>query len=285
MNSSIRIVGALILISSVVSCKKDKEEATHSNTRLSKMTQWNLITPSKGIVTKKFIYDNKKRLVETITFTGDSVGGEIKNSLADTLKFFYNGSETNPYKTIGFGFIYTHTFALEAFHTYSNNGDLLQDSLPDRSNNTTTIRKYNYYTDKIMVQIQEKSGSNTTKTWDSILLADHNFKESYLSLLGSPGYFAGYKLKYDNKVNPLSKLNVASLFATFGLRGFAVILTPGYCRNNITEFTYGYSTGPGNYNLSGTVFFTYTYNDSGLPTECRFNDPNYNYTLKFEYTD
>lgn len=293
MNSSIRIVSALLLISSIISCKKNKDEATDSDSaRLSKMTQWNVATPSTDIITKQFIYDAQKRVVEMITFTGDSVGGEIKNRYSDTLKCFYNANETNPYKTIGFGLFYITTDGLEAFHSYSSSGELLEDSIPAPSRGLTRIRKYNYLTDKILVKIQEKSGSAVTTFQDSLLLADHNFNEIYLNPFSSTqSYVAGYKIKYDTKINPISKLNIASLFTTNVRSMFAAIMAPAYCKNNMTEFTFGNSTKPGDFTKQGTVYFNYTYSDDGLPTECRLNvvidinSTSNNYIIKYEYID
>jgi hypothetical protein len=153
------------------------------------------------------------------------------------------------------------------------------------------VRKYNYYTEKIMVQSLEKRNSSTYTTSDSLLLADHNFKESYLTFYGLTSQSAGYKISYDNKVNPFNKLNIASLFTTNFNVGFAAVMAPGYCKNNITEFTHGARDGAGNFTQHGTVYFTYTYNDGGLPTECRLKAVNniYNtndsYIIKYEYIE
>jgi hypothetical protein len=288
MNSSIRIVSALLLISSIISCKKNKDEANGSGSlRLSKIIQWNVATPSKGIITQEFIYDNQKRVVELATVTGDSVGGEIINSPYMNFKCFYNGSETNSYKTIGH-MDYDPTVT-EIFHTYSSSGEINQDSV-SISANSTMIRKYNYYTDKIIVQSQIINGSNTTTTYDSLLVVDHNFKETYITPYPFPSMSAGYKMIYDNKVNPFSKLNIASLFTTSWHVGFAAVLPHGFSKNNITEFKHG-SYNLGNFTQLGIVTFKYTYNDSDMPTECRLNVVDYknnlnnNYSLKFEYID
>jgi hypothetical protein len=288
MNSSIRIVSALVLISSIISCKKNKDEATDSGSpRLSKIIQWNVATPSKGIITQEFIYDDQKRVLELATVTGDSVGGEIVNGPYMNFECFYNGNETNPYKTIGH-MDYAPTVT-EIFHTYSSSGEILLDSVSISATNTM-IRKYNYYTDKIIVQSQIKSGSTITTTYDSLLIVDHNFKETYITPYAFPGMSAGYKMIYDNKVNPFSKLNIASLFTTSWHVGFAAVMPHGFNKNNITEFKYG-SYFLGNFTQLGIVTFKYIYNDNGMPTGSRLNVVDYknnlnnNYSIKFEYID
>src|SRR5688572_11587158 len=101
MNRMIRIACALILISSLISCKKDSDPDANK-TRLSKLISWSPFDPSKNIVITEFKYDDQKRVTEIARFYGDSVNGEIKRMVdIHNLKFFYNGNNKNPYKSTG----------------------------------------------------------------------------------------------------------------------------------------------------------------------------------------
>src|SRR5687767_3363645 len=118
MNLSIRFVGALALFSCFVSCKKDSDSNNPNQTRLSKLVQWNSAFPSNAIITTEFMYDDNKRVVEIATFSGDSVGKEIRSAKVRSLKFFYNGSDQNPFKTIGQMPYFSNNPAAEIFHKY-----------------------------------------------------------------------------------------------------------------------------------------------------------------------
>lgn len=280
MNRSIRIVSAIVLISGIISCKKNKDSNADSNkTRLSKMTQWNTAGPSKKILITEFIYDDQKRLTELASSYADSVGNGIQITSKDRrLQFFYNGNEKNPYKTFGALSYYPNiSFVQEIFHNYNNSGILVQDSLPTSSTNgTKTIRKYNYYTDKIIIDINDRK--------DSVLLANHNIKEYYnLSPYQVPNN--GYKITYDNKVNPISKLNVASVLTTSALYGFPSYLAPGYCKNNITGVTQGNVYNPGQFTATNQWNYTFTYNSNDLPETCTFTNVSGSYIIKFEYIE
>jgi len=285
MNRSIRIVSTLILISGIISCKKDSNSESNK-TRLSKLIQWNSANPAKNITTIEFAYDDQKRVVEISTFLGDSVGGEIKSAKNRSFKCYYNGKETNPYKTVGLISYYSSTTA-EHYHTYSSSGVLVVDSIPVPSGGTNQriIRKYNYLGDKIIVQSTEVSPYYTSSGKDSFLLSNNNIKEAY-TMYTYQSQYNGYKITSDNKINPISKLNIATLTTTGALFGFPGFLAPGYCKNNITEYTYGTSIGPGNFAATGVYYYSYTYNNANLPTECRFTNGNAStYTIKYQYID
>ena len=286
MNSRIRIVNALLLICSIVSCNKDKDEPIEPKSpRLSKMTQWKEQNPWKDILTKEYIYDSQQRVIEIVTTTGDSAGGAITNTYSESFKCYYNGNETNPYKTVGFGTFYVSSLGLEAYHFYNGDGRLIRDSIPVPSDNATRIAKYNYDTDKIVVQVQKKYRYSTTTALDSFLLADHNIKEAYLSYPAS-SYFIVYKFTYDNKVNPFNNLNLSSVNEINIRSGFDIIMSPGYCKNNLTEFTPSYSNGAGGFTPAVESYkINYTYDKNDLPIECRFKDVNYSYIIKYEYID
>lgn len=281
MNRSIHIVSFLVLVSGIISCKKNKDSnanADPNKTRISRMMQWNTGSPSKKILITEFVYDDQKRLTELASYYADSAGNDIKITSKDrSLQIFYNGNEKNPYKT--FGALWSNPnigMITEMYHSYNSSGALVQDSLPASSTNgIKTIRKYNYYTDKIIIGINDRK--------DSVVLADHNIKEYYFLNPYNTPY--GYKISYDNRINPISKLNVASLLTANALYGFPSYLAPGYCKNNIIEAAQGNVYTPGQFTATSQWFYTFAYNSNNLPETCNFTNVSGNYYIKFEYID
>jgi hypothetical protein len=282
-----RILITLVLVSGILSCNKHKDSDSNSNAnkfRLSKLIQWSSASPSKNIVTNEFVYDDQKRLVEIATFNGDSVNGEIKSAKFRSIKFFYNGTDKNPFKTIGAMSNLISIANAETFYSYNANGSLIRDSTPATSSYSGIVRNYIYSSDKIVIQSTNPSYAYD-KSKDSFIVANHNLVAGFLYITPYSTQANGYKLTYDNKVNPISKLNIASLTTVTGPFGFPSFLAPGYCQNNITEYTYGYSTGPGNFSGQTTYYYTYSYNESNLPVECRIYNNNANTTIKYYYID
>jgi hypothetical protein len=278
----IRIAIALALVSSIVSCKKDSEKKIDPNqTRLSKLVQYSSASPAKGIITTEFIYDDQQRIVEMATLSGDSVNNEIRSAKIRSLKFVYNGSEKNPSKTIGSMPYWTSPTA-EIYHKYNSNGGLVQDSM-SVSNNPPyyqrNLRNYIYTASKIIVsnEVRDNYGIQSI-TRDSFLVDNNNLTQAYYS-----SSYSGYMLKYDDKINPVTKLNIASLVTVSGINGFPSYLAPGYCKNNITEYTYGYSNGLGGFTGQNVYYYTYFYNANNLPEECRYYSNNTNYVVKYYY--
>ena len=280
----IRILIALVLVSGILSCNKHKDSNSKANEfRLSKLIQWSSASPSKNIVTNEFIYDDQKRLVEIATFNGDSVNGEIQSAKYRSIKFFYNGADKNPNKTTGSmsNFISVNT---ETYYSYNANGALIRDSIPATQSYPGIVRNYFYSSDKIVVQSKNPIYSYD-QSKDSFAVADHNLVTGFLYMSLYSTQASGYKMIYDNKVNPISKLNIASLTTVTGPIGFPSFLAPGFCKNNITEYTTGNSTGPGNFTSGNTYYYTYSYNENNLPVECRFYNNNGNTTIKYYYID
>lgn len=278
MITPIRIVSTLVLVLCIVSCKKDKDSGSNS-TRLSKMLIWSTGTPSKGIITYRFVYDDQKRVVEIETLSGDSVNKEIRSAKIRSLKFLYNGNELNPFKTIG-TLPYSTSPTAEIYHKYNSSGSLIQDSTPAQSSSGTIyLRNYSYNSVRFIISNEARDNWGSYMNGkDSIRILNNNLSEAYLST-----YTTGYKITYDDKTNPLSLLNIAPLFQSTSVIGFPTFLAPGSCKNNITEYTSGYSSGPGQYTPSNIYYFTYFYKGNTLPEECRYNGNGSNYTVKYEY--
>jgi hypothetical protein len=271
MNWSIRIVSTLVLASCMLSCKKDSDSKSNSNkTRLSKLVSWRTSTPSKNITTTDFIYDDQKRVVEIAFLQGDSVNGEIKSAKYRSLKFFYSGNDKSPYKTLG-GMSNISSSITEYYHSYNTTGSLVRDSTPATPPYTSTsIRRYSYSPDKIIVQNEYKDNYYTQIMKDSFRVANNNLVDMYINVNPYNSQTYGYKLIYDNKVNPISTLNIAAVTVVTGINGFPSFLAPGFCKNNVTEYTYGYSSSVGQFTGQNVYFFTYTYSDNKLPEECLY---------------
>lgn len=286
MNWPIRFSSTLVLVSFILACNKHKDSNANSNAnkfRLSKLIQWNSVSPSRNILTNEFIYDDQKRLVEIATSNGDSVNGEIKSAKFRSIKFFYNGTDKNPFKTIGaMSNLFSNANA-ETFYTYNANGSLIRDSTASAPSYAGIVRNYVYSSDKIVVQSRNPMYAYDNSK-DSFTVADHNLLTGFLYITPYSTQVNGYKLIYDNKLNPISNLNIAAL-AVIGPFGFPSFLAPGYCKNNITEYTYGTSTAPGNFTGSNTYYYTYSYNESNLPVECRYYNNNGNTVIKYYYID
>jgi hypothetical protein len=278
MNTPIRFVSTLVLVLCIVSCKKDKDSSSNS-TRLSKMLQWSTGTPSKGIITYQFIYDDQKRVVEIATLSGDSVNKEIRSAKIRSLKFLYNGNDQSPYKTIGM-LPYSSNPTAEIYHKYNSSGSLIQDSTPAQSSSSTIyLRNYSYNSVRFIINNEARdSWGSYVMARDSIRTLNNNLSEAYIGSLTS-----AYKLTYDDKTNPLSILNIAPLFQSTSIIGFPAYLAPGSCKNNITEYTSGYSNGPGQYTPNNIYYFTYFYKGNNLPEECRYSGNGGNYTVRYEY--
>jgi hypothetical protein len=286
MNLSIRIVSTLVLASCILSCKKDKDSNSNANkTRLSKLITWKTATPSQNITTTEFIYDDQKRVVEISFLSGDSVNGEIKSAKYRSLKYFYNGSDKNPYKALS-SVSNNYASNLENYYTFNSTGSLERDSAPPAPNYTTNvIKRYAYFTDKIIVQNETKDQYYTQKSKDSFKVANNNLVEMYVGVSPYGGQANGYKLFYDTKENPMSKLNIAAISVVSGISGFPSFMAPGFCKNNITEYNYGYSSAQGQFTAQSTYYYTYIYNDNNLPIECVFTSGNGNTLVKYYYIE
>lgn len=101
--------------------------------------------------------------------------------------------------------------------------------------------------------------------------------------IGEPAYY--YQLSYDDKINPLSKLNIATVKVAEGLRSFPDILAPGFCRNNIIAHTSGTVSYSGNRTEKEIQPYKFTYTKEGLPETCKINSQLDTYTFKYTYEE
>jgi hypothetical protein len=243
---------------------------------------WDATQPQKAIQIIDFKYDSLNRVTDIVYSSGDSVNGAIDSYIVRTNKCFYNGSETNPYKTIGFKLPIGYPSG-NVFHYYTNSGVLTADS-------TGTWRTYSGYykrelawsSDKIITTHNNTYSGFLQQTKDTMFIDGNNITGYNTTLTGNVDE---YKFKYDNKINPLSKLNIAAFTVVDGTDGIEGFAAPGYCRNNITE-TVKKSTRilvNGTSTSTTTTAFIYTYN-KGLPIE-RLVSANKSTITKYYYRE
>lgn len=254
------------------SCKKSKDDANDTgsgSTLVSKVMVWDAAQPKKAIRIIDFKYDSLNRVNEIIYSSGDSLNGAINSSIVHTSKCFYNGSETNPYKTTGFKLPLGYPVG-DVYHYYTNSGVLTADSTgPGRTYTGYYKRELAWSSDKIIATHNLYSGA-LKQTKDTMFIDGNNITGYNTTLTGN---IEEYQFKYDNKVNPLAKLNIAAFTVVDGTDGPDGFVAPGYCKNNITEtvkksikiLANGTSTS------TTTTTFTYTYNNKGLPIERLIN--------------
>lgn len=269
MNRLLNSLSVILFALCIFSCKKSKDDANDTasgSTLVSKVMVWNTAQPQKAIQIIDFKYDSLNRVTEIVYSSGDSVNGAINSYIVRTNKCFYNGTETNPYKTIGFKLPLGYPSG-DVYHYYTNSGILTADS-------TGTWRVYTGYykrefawsSDKIIATHNNTYSGFLRQTKDTMFIDGNNITGYNTTLTGD---IEEYKFKYDNKINPLAKLNIAAFTVVDGTDGIEGFVAPGYCKNNITETTKksikilvnGTST------TTTTTAFIYTYNNKGLPIE------------------
>jgi hypothetical protein len=84
-----------------------------------------------------------------------------------------------------------------------------------------------------------------------------------------------FEMTYDNKINPFTKLNIASLKLIEGGQTFdkGTYLSTGYCKNNMTQRV-SKDSDP-NVKSSATDNFQYAYNETNLPVYCKITSTYY----------
>jgi hypothetical protein len=267
MNRLLSSLSVILFALCIFSCKKSKDDGndTASGSTLSKVMVWDAAQPQKAIQIIDFKYDSLDRITEIVYSSGDSVNGAINSFIVHTSKCFYNGIETNPYKTTGFKLPLGYPVG-DVYHYYTNSGVLTADSTgPGRTYSGYYKRELAWSSDKIIATHKIYSGS-LRQTKDSMFIDGNNITGYNTTLAGN---IEEYTFKYDNKINPLAKLNIAAFTVVDGTDGIEGFVAPGYCKNNITETVKkAIKILPGGTSTSTTkTTSTYTYNNKGLPIE------------------
>ena len=238
----------------------------NNDTLLSKIVIWDSVDLSFSY-TREFIFDDQKRVTLFVTYNSDTNGVKLPGVKTDTsLQCFYNGNDKNAYRTIGW-MIFTH-FSAELFHFYNSNNQVIKDSITYSKGYGTRV--YTYAPDKLTTFDTQAPGFlPTTYSRDTFLITNNNItRASFSSAPGISGWDL-FNLTYDNKINPLNKLNIAPLKLIEGENAFdkGTCLSPGFCKNNMTQRISKYKDP--SVTSSATDNFQYTYNENDLPVYCK----------------
>jgi hypothetical protein len=259
---------ACISLVGFVSCQKDvtdelTQETNPADTLLSKILVYDTIHPGKDMLLVEFIYDNQKRVTEIKDTYFDSANGSTTIHDQYSTYFYYNGTNKSPYKSFGWTrYVYDDA---EMFHFYDGIGRPLRDSIgaPDQSYVETRFR---YVQDKLVITISYYDENHLLmgENSDSCYFAAGNVTKVFIAFPFNQYNETAFEYTYDNKINPLSKLNIA---VCLGMDKYVTfdkfwILPSGFSQNNIIK-RLGYATYPGGQSILKE--YKFTYNDNNLP--------------------
>jgi hypothetical protein len=258
------------------------------DTLLSKIVIWDSTdVATYGAYTREFIFDDQKRVKLFVTYDSDTNGVKLPNAKTDTsLQCFYNGNEKNIYRTIGW-MTFPH-FSTELFHFYNSNNQIVKDSFSFGKPGYYGSREYTYAADKLTVYDTYISTQlPVTHNRDTFLITNNDITTARFTSAPGVGGYNIFTITYDNKINPLSKLNIAALKSIDGQNTFdkQPCLSPGFSKNNMTQRI----SKDGNSTSGSTTTdnFQYTYNEYNLPVNCKTTSTTYTTSagrLKYIYT-
>jgi hypothetical protein len=272
----------ILYIISVSSCGKHND-STGKSDQLARVVIVDSAKPAKSVRVYEFIYDNKNRVTEIKYSSGDSVNNELQLIYRRNSTCSYNGADKTPFKTNGFGF-QAGPPNVDIFHYYDNNGVLLKDSMADFSGNAGYFyfnNDYSYGNNSVIIKSTNALSSVNTPSlyYDSLAISNHNITGTFNSYYPGRTSFIGYQYTYDNNVNPISRLNISSFLINNSIE---FSLTPGYSSNNVTKWESGFFAN-GQFTPSSVFNLSYSYNDKGLPVECKVSNAPFPYTIKYAY--
>lgn len=241
-------LAALVLVVLTAACDKSTDTQHIPHVKQLK-TVYN---PGNHVEHTDFIYDNHNRVRTIFTYKGDS--GRIVPVIDSVrmMRFIYAGDNKLPaiIDDRRFGYSQVHHF------TYSADGQLTQDSVVyPNSGNLYALEIYSYSADKI---IRISSGPSLNTHYDTITMQNGN-KIAYRYSSASGDYLK-MDFEYDNRINPLSSMNIAPVF--LAVESIIDTWSP-FSNNNLVKYSMsqqaGYSEG----------IMQYQYNNDDLP-EKRF---------------
>lgn len=300
------IIGIIILTLFLISCQKDfsiESETTTPNqtlvedsTLLSMYVEIdttapiNLDTLSKAI----YAYDNLKRIIkyDWVYYTNGVITSPV--DLRWKNLYFYNATDTLPYKEIDSSYEQGNITTETIYHTYLN-GKIILDS-----SDNGTLNKYSYFPSKTVdtvigfnnstppfvrrlgykVSYRQFTNSNLISQKDSLFSADYSTNPFTYSF-----YIVENRTStYDNSKNPLIKFNN---ILPFPYDGYFPKLNDyeSQSKNNIIEFVQVKRGASGTMNNSDEhLTTTYIYKSNGYPKIARTTDLlNASYSTKSFY--
>lgn len=286
---SVCTLTALIVLG-ITSCRRTKDEQSGSTLvpvftkgRYAKILIWDSAAPSKAVQVYVFSYDDKERVKEIRYASGDSSNGKLDTAYIRSMKCYYNGDDTKPYKTIGWPAPYFGDYKTEVYHFYNSDGIVVKDSVGAYGNvSGYCLRRFIYRSNNIII-----STSTTYATYpytpqtdlDSLVIENNTIPVIYTDYVPGSQTVSGFKCNYDNKINPTAILNTRCFMI---LDGIDNILTPGYCKNNITSHGYGSTINGGPFVYQNNTDYIYTYDNIGLPLTCH-STGKWSFDAKFYY--
>ena len=289
MNLYLRFSSIVILFFAIIiSCKKSSDEVPRDpdKLRITRIIQSTVREPQKVNVTD-FIYDDRQRVKRIAFSSGELVYGNLSLEPGHNLSFYYYDTDKNPYRASG---RVSGGWIADIFYTYNNTGKLIRDSAIGAGINEVKIHDYTYSPDKLIIKkryyfLSSPGGIIGNTLTDSVVIRDNNIAEIVYTTgsIGQPAYY--YLVSYDDKINPMSKLNIASVKVTEGLNGFPDNMGPGFCKNNIKSYATGTISYSGDRSEKATQPYVYTYTNEGLPQTCTVITPLETYTFKYTYEE
>jgi hypothetical protein len=253
------------------------------DTLLSKEVIWDAADPNDIPTTVEYIFDDQKRVKLVVYYDSDTNGIKRPGVKTDTsLQCFYNGNDKNAFRTIGW-MIFT-SFSAELFHFYNSNNQIIKDSISYGKGYGTRV--YTYAQDKLTTFDSQLPGSlPPSYSRDTFLITNNNISTAIFTRIPGASGCNIFTMTYDNKINPLYKLNIAQLKTIEGNKAFDKfpLMSPGYCKNNITQRL----SKRKDYSTAGTDTYQYIYNENDLPLYCKLISTFYNTSdgrLKYIYT-
>lgn len=276
MNRLSRCLYSILAVLCFASCSRNTDPsptddspptnvALQQDTLLSKAIVWDSTDQGATAYTYEYVFDDQKRVKVLVWYYSDTNGVRLPTAKIDTnMQFFYNSVERNAFRTIGWSYFWTSSNA-DVLHAYNSNNQIRKDSL---FSSPKISRTYSYLPDKlitydtIITSILPPSYKR-----DTFQIVNNNISHGKFSSPPGIGYDV-FDMTYDNKINPLTKLNIASLILLEGGKAFAKnpYLSPAYCKNNMTQRVGWYSQNP---QTIETDKFQYTYNEIDLPVYCK----------------
>lgn len=270
----------------MIACQKETNgdpEPELVDTLLTKIIVWDSLLPKENISHVDFVYDGQRRVVKIKRYTIDSVNNTATVYNEDSMVFYYNGGDRKPFKSLGYSRL-SGADDLEVFHGYHSDGRLAVDSVGYGDGVSYSRRRYTYSAGYIIGSGEHHFTGYDSQWKDSFALTGNNITQAFFYTPPGSGdtYFED---KYDTKINPLYKLNIASTWLE-GENAYDkfIYLSPGYCPNNIIGRKSNESYPlTGNYEVAT---YQFTYNQKGYPVSGKYTSnysPDEDTRLRFIY--
>lgn len=252
----------LLSVLLIVSCDKDKDDQQV----VPNVTQIRFGTHGfQTIEHIDFSYDNLNRVSTMFLYSGDS--GRVVPSGDSLVKvsYVYNGNSMLP-NLIDYN-IYHQGERILHYLTYGSDGKLIRDSLRNTIHNESQTVDYSYSGNLMIVKRNESALVDTVDmTGGNIMWQSSK----------SMGYYHKSYFEYDNRINPLNKMNIAPIFHVLcgDVRTFWHLWTP-VTKNNLTRTS----------GAIGDSHINYVYNEKNLPAKSlRYSGTSiYADTLTYKY--